>query len=221
MEAVTKDRILIAAEQLFAEKGYDAVTIREITSKARCNLSLVYYYFGSKKKLYLEVFKERWARRAKELHEAFFAAIDNFKPSTLDDVIRILTMTYLEKKMDTEHLQVHLQLISRELQKPTEALDFIFHDIIRPFFSRLEKLFRPFLNSQVKKEDVILSLFNVFAQVVHFIHSRHVLPKLLERPFDLSTKELLIRHITAFSMYGMSGLMAHNDTVSFNSRELK
>jgi AcrR family transcriptional regulator len=137
MEDFTKDRILIAAEHLFAEKGYDAVTIREITSKARCNLSLVYYYFGSKKKLYLEVFRERWAKRAKELHEAFFNAIEDCKPDTLNDILRILTMIYLERKMDTQHLQVHLQLISRELQKPTEALDFIFHDIIKPFFSKL------------------------------------------------------------------------------------
>lgn len=207
MEDITKERILSAAEELFAEKGYDAVTIREITSKARCNLSLVYYYFGSKKKLYLEVFKERWATRAKELHEAFFNAVEEVRPTTLDGIIRILTETYLERKMKADNLQSHLQLIARELQKPTEALDFVFHEIIKPFFSRLENLIGPFIKPYAIRDNVILSLFSVFAQIIHFINSRHVLPKLLERPFDAKTKELFIQHITTFSMYGMNGLI--------------
>ncbi|MEJ5299846.1 MAG: CerR family C-terminal domain-containing protein [Thermodesulforhabdaceae bacterium] len=207
MEDVTKERILSAAERLFASKGYDAVTIREITSKARCNLSLVYYYFGSKKNLYLEVFKNRWAQRARELHETFFGAIEKRKPQTLEEIVRILTEIYLERKMDAENIQVHLQLIARELQKPTEALDFIFHEVMKPFFTRLEELVRPFMNPAVLHEDVVLSLFSIFAQIIHFIHSRHVLPKIMERPFDAAMKELLVKHITNLSLHGMNSLM--------------
>lgn len=210
MEDVTRERILSAAEELFAEKGYDAVTVREITSKARCNLSLVYYYFGSKRKLYLEVFKAKWAQRARDLHEAFFNAVEEIKPTTLDGVVRILTTTYLERKMNADNLQIHLQLIARELQKPTEALDFVFHEIIKPFFSKLEALIKPFIDPFASKDNVTLSLFSIFAQIVHFINSRHVLPRLLERSFDAKTKELLVEHITTFSMYGMNGLITRS-----------
>jgi AcrR family transcriptional regulator len=53
-EELTKERILDTAEVLFAQKGYRAVSVREITSAARCNLAAVNYHFGKKENLYLE-----------------------------------------------------------------------------------------------------------------------------------------------------------------------
>ncbi len=44
-------QILQVAEKLFAEKGFDGTTIREISEKANVNVAMVSYYFGSKEKL--------------------------------------------------------------------------------------------------------------------------------------------------------------------------
>ncbi|NRA84701.1 MAG: TetR/AcrR family transcriptional regulator [Gammaproteobacteria bacterium] len=59
----TKTKILNAAEQLFAERGFADTSLRLITSQAEVNLASVNYHFGSKKELiqavlarYLEVF---------------------------------------------------------------------------------------------------------------------------------------------------------------------
>jgi AcrR family transcriptional regulator len=49
---VAKDRILAVARELFARKGYDRVSVREITSRARANLGAITYHFGSKEALY-------------------------------------------------------------------------------------------------------------------------------------------------------------------------
>ena len=46
--AVTKARILIVAEKLFSEKGFDATRVDEIADKAEVNKALIYYYFKSK-----------------------------------------------------------------------------------------------------------------------------------------------------------------------------
>lgn len=43
--------ILLVAEQLFAEKGFDGTSIREISKIAKINIAMVSYYFGSKEKL--------------------------------------------------------------------------------------------------------------------------------------------------------------------------
>ena len=48
----TKQALLSAAEELFALKGFDATTVREISDKAGVNLSLVSYHFGGKKGIY-------------------------------------------------------------------------------------------------------------------------------------------------------------------------
>ncbi|QPC95216.1 TetR family transcriptional regulator [Mesorhizobium sp. INR15] len=50
-ETDTRERILHAARRLFAEKGFDGATLREITEAARANLAAVNYYFRSKDEL--------------------------------------------------------------------------------------------------------------------------------------------------------------------------
>ena len=63
---IPRERLLEEAEALFAEKGYTAVSIREIIAAADCNVASINYYFGNKKNLYLEVFRRASARFADE-----------------------------------------------------------------------------------------------------------------------------------------------------------
>lgn len=48
----TKEKILSAAEQLLAERGFEAVSLRDITTAADVNVAAVNYHFGSKEKLF-------------------------------------------------------------------------------------------------------------------------------------------------------------------------
>jgi AcrR family transcriptional regulator len=51
----TRERIIAAASKVLAEKGYDATTLREISSEAQAAPGLVHYYFGGKDQLLVEV----------------------------------------------------------------------------------------------------------------------------------------------------------------------
>ena len=53
----TRERILLASQKLFAEKGFDATSVRDITTEAKCNVASVNYHFGGKENLYLETFR--------------------------------------------------------------------------------------------------------------------------------------------------------------------
>ncbi len=59
MSADTKTRILDTAEVLFAERGYSATSLRDITAEAGVNLAAVNYHFGSKEALLAAVFERR------------------------------------------------------------------------------------------------------------------------------------------------------------------
>src|SRR5688500_10555299 len=54
-----RDRLLVAAEWLFAEHGWAAVSIRTITAAANVNLASLHYHFGSKENLLEEIFTAR------------------------------------------------------------------------------------------------------------------------------------------------------------------
>jgi len=58
-EANTRERIMQAAEALFAEHGFDGVSMRDITATAKVNLASVNYHFGSKMALLAEVVASR------------------------------------------------------------------------------------------------------------------------------------------------------------------
>jgi AcrR family transcriptional regulator len=67
-----KDRILDAAERLFARRGYYGVSVRDITAAAKVDVALVSYHFGSKKALLDSVF----ARRAEVLNQERLALLE-------------------------------------------------------------------------------------------------------------------------------------------------
>ncbi|MHC4737299.1 MAG: TetR family transcriptional regulator, partial [Planctomycetota bacterium] len=54
-----KNRLLDAAEALFAAHGYKGTSVRDITTAAKCNVAAVNYHFAGKQNLYNEVFRRR------------------------------------------------------------------------------------------------------------------------------------------------------------------
>ena len=58
-----REHILVKAEELFAEKGFDGTSVRDIAQQAGVNLAMISYYFGSKEKLLeaLIVFRSEYA----------------------------------------------------------------------------------------------------------------------------------------------------------------
>src|SRR6266487_4263205 len=68
----TRSRILDVAEDLFSEQGFDRVSIRDITRKARVNLASINYHFGSKEDLIAAIFEREFV----PVNEARLAALE-------------------------------------------------------------------------------------------------------------------------------------------------
>src|SRR3546814_16203124 len=80
----TKDRILGAAEELFAQHGFSRTSLRQVTSRADVNIAAVNYHFGSKENLFTEVFRRRMdemrAQRLAQLRQAPEQAPGDLEP---------------------------------------------------------------------------------------------------------------------------------------------
>lgn len=70
----TRKRLLEAAESLFIESGYEAMSLRQITTKAHANLAAVNYHFGSKEALVQELLSQRLDRLNHERLQLLYAA---------------------------------------------------------------------------------------------------------------------------------------------------
>lgn len=94
----TKERILTAAETLFAQRGFDGASLRQLTAAAGVNLAAVNYHFGSKEKLVEQVFK----RRLDALNQHRLAELAKVagKPGTkLEDVLA----AYIRPALELSH----------------------------------------------------------------------------------------------------------------------
>lgn len=80
-----RDRILDAAEHLFAERGFEGVTLRQIASKAGVDVALASYHFGKKDELFTAVFQ----RRASELNSRRLAALAEAKRQAMPSTVSV------------------------------------------------------------------------------------------------------------------------------------
>ncbi len=94
-EAETRERVLDAAEALFAEKGLDGTSVREITAAARANLAAVHYYFQSKDALFLEVCRRR-IRQVNDRRYALLKETEAHGAPTVEDVVDALVRPAFE-----------------------------------------------------------------------------------------------------------------------------
>ena len=91
----TRKRILKQAERLFAKKGIDAVSIRDITDAAGVNSAAIHYHFGSKSGL-IEALLERWAGELVERRGKILDRIEAQPKVGLRDVVDVLVWPMIE-----------------------------------------------------------------------------------------------------------------------------
>lgn len=127
--------ILLAAEKLFAQRGYHAVTIRQIAEEAGVPLALVAYYYGPKQDLFHAVFAH-WSQTIDERLEALDAASqDPADPQTLTRIVEAFVGPVIRLRSSPEG-QYYAQLVGRELAYHGEESDRVLRDFFDPMAHR-------------------------------------------------------------------------------------
>ena len=202
-EDLTKERILDTAEILFAQKGYQAVSVREITSAAECNLAAVNYHFGNKENLYLEVFRSRWVPRAQCLQEGFRKYLASQESLSESAVVRALAKAFVDGPLSDDERLRHSQLMTREMTQPTKAFEQVAEQVIQPFFREVLERLSSVSSDKVGEEEMLLNIFSIFAMVLHFNFARVAVSRLTGRKYDPSFRAQLVEQITQFSLRGL------------------
>ena len=125
-------RILAAAGREFAERGYEAATVRDICTAAGVNLAAVNYYFGDKRRLYIESVKHAHEERLRQVPQP------DWPPGTPPrEKLRDFVGAMLERMLGAGQPPWQVRLMMREVLQPTEACRELVEDYIRPHFEIL------------------------------------------------------------------------------------
>jgi len=202
VEPQTRDRILDTAERLFAEHGFQAASVRDITAKAGVNVAAINYHFGGKEPLYREVIVRRLrALREQRIESIRRAGEDR---ADLEGLLRAFVTAFLDPVSDWERGRVLVQLMSREMMDKVLPADLCSSVLMAPVERALSDALRH-RTPGLDETSARLSVHSLVGQLMHVVHMGRFHGTLdVKQSVGLSFAALT-DHIVRFSAAGIRG----------------
>jgi AcrR family transcriptional regulator len=192
----TREKLLDVAGRIFADRGYRAATIREISVAAGANVAAVNYHFGDKLGLYTEVVQQ--SVRAAEI-EAIHSALDQSAPP--EEILRAVIRARLRSICRGDLPDWHFRILAHELAQPTPALRQVISEVGRPIFERLLQLIGGMIGLPANDDKTRLCAISVMGQILAYVFAGPLLagvwPELKMTPEQV---ERIADHIADFSL---------------------
>lgn len=207
-ELTTCKRLSEIAAKLFSEKGYAQTSVRDITSAAACNLAAVNYHFGSKEKLYEEIFRQmmtRWREERVRAIETVMAETD--QEDILERLLRTFAFTFVGQLAGMEKYEQRLiNLFMREITDPHLPAGTFAREIVLPTKRVLGQALMQ-ICPRLSESETQACVHSLLGQLTHAIHARRFMgeEKDSQAPFD--DLNSFLEHIVRFTAAGIRDYM--------------
>lgn len=195
----TRERLLEAAAEVFADLGFRAATVRQIVARAKANVAAVNYHFRDKAGLYAEVLERLFA----DAHLRHPVAGGARPDAPAAERLRAFVAAFLHRITDPGLQSRVGRLMAREMIEPTAALDRIVERGIRPVYAHLVRLVRG-IGRGMSPAAAERAAKSVLGQILFYKHCAPVIERidgrLPRRPREI---DALAAHITRFSLEGL------------------
>ena len=194
-------QLLNAAGPIFAERGFQAATVREICRAANVNVAAVNYYFGDKECLYLESVK----LASKQQVERF--PLPRRPPeSTAEIRLYDFILTLLTRLLDNDQ-PWQTRLMMREVLRPTSACRELVEGHMRPHFELLLRVLGDLVPAETPPNQLRQIGFSVVGQCLHYRVASSVISMLTPEDELAScfSTEQLAEHIWRFTLAALAG----------------
>ena len=203
----TKERILQVACEVFAKQGFRNTTIRDICQQAHVNVAAVNYYFNSKDELYETVCKYIFGLSSENVEPRFELGGKRKPEEKLKAFIEALLLTVLHE----DRSNWGEMIMGREMIDPTNALNIVIEDMIKPRFQQLYEIVKTLLGEGIEDETVRRCCLSITGQCLYYRFGQPVVLQLNPRQaFDHTGIEELTEHITQFSLHALKQLAYEN-----------
>ncbi len=193
----TRRRLLLAAGEIFAERGFHAATIKDITDRAGASLASVNYHFRDKAELYAALLR-RIGEEAAEIippdDELHGDAVTRF---------RQFIHWYLAKSIGRDRPAWERILLAREMIEPTTALDSLLESVFQPLNKKLSGLIAELLGVRPSHQTVGLIAASIFGQCMYHLRYQQFIGRIHPQLGDHPDVEHLAAHIAEFSLAGL------------------
>jgi AcrR family transcriptional regulator len=202
--ASTQDRILDAAERLFAENGVGATSLRSIIAAAKVNLASVHYHFGSKDGL-VEAIVHRLVDPVNEERLKMLAALEDrygSRPIPLPKLVEAFLGPMIRLASQSPRGEVFANLMGRLMSEP----DYFFGRIAPGQFAKVRVPFMAAFTRtlpNVPTEEIFWRLMIGIGAVAHALRIGVHVPQLSDGLCRPPTPEEMIQRLEGFLTAGL------------------
>ncbi len=217
-----KEKLLDAAESLFACKGFDEVSIRELAAAADVNVAAVNYHFQGKENLFHEVIIRRFVVQRDRSLEALEKVLGSTKEKpNVASVVRALVEENLKGTLSVPTSGSFMTLLAREMHSQHgHSSTAFFREMVMPVFQAYSTALLQ-VRPSLQQEQISWIMASIIGQIHHFVtrwHKKKFLPedgddfKIMVQVFPALGQpleeyiQLVADHITAFSMAAIDSL---------------
>jgi AcrR family transcriptional regulator len=186
----TRRALLDHATNVFAERGFDRASVREITRRAETNQAAINYHFGGKGPLYVEVLK----LAISALGDASLLDEETIERVSRDEAVRLFVRQQVTPLLKHGQISRYLRIFAWETLDPTPVYrEFIASEKL-PVFDLAEMIVRRFLPAAASQAEVTVATIWLTQQVAPFIRHFDALSK---PPLNLKLDRRFIEHLVA------------------------
>jgi AcrR family transcriptional regulator len=190
-----KERLLAAAEEIFADYGYEGASVRAICSRAGVNVAGVNYHFGDKERLYIEAVKRAHLCSAKDMPIENLASPGTPPVARLEGFIRGMVAS-----MHTPARPSAMKLIMREMADPGKAAGTVVDEFIRPLAFHLREILRELL-PHLDEHRLLMTGFSVIAQCLYYRQNRPLSELIFSKAeMEALTVDMVADHVVRFTL---------------------
>jgi len=194
---ITRERILKAAERLFAERGYDATSIRAIVAKARVNQAAINYHFDGKDGLYREVLRAAF----RGLTEQQLDHADEMKAMSREAALAEFIRRQLRPLLGRDEFSRHMRILNWETVRPTAVFRKLVSEEAAPFMGLAVQLVRRF-QPEADQRTLVAAAVWLLGQCSVFLRNRE---QLAEPPMGLVLDEAAVEWLAQMVTHWATG----------------
>ncbi len=197
----TRQSIIKAAVRLFAEKGFENASVRDIVTSARVNQAAIKYHFKSKDGLYLEILKTAFEKLTE--HGGFDP--EKLKFLSREEALRSFVSQQLRPLLFSDEMSRYIRVFAWESAHPSKVfLKFMATHSVS-YLTAAVDIVRRFLPPGTEKRIALSVAIWLMGQCSVFVRNRELFAK---EPFSITTDQPFVDELTELiSQLALRGLL--------------
>lgn len=203
----TKEKLLVAASEVFIEKGFRDATVADICARAGANISAVNYHFGSKEALYQEAWRHSFTESVKSY--PMDGGVSDSAPA--EERLRGQLTSLIGRIADENNKDFFIA--QTEMVNPTGLLKEVMKTELIPMRQKTLSLVRELLGPDATEQQVQYCEISIISMCVHPMVMQRITKRTKDKEMPAIIEDIGVfaDHVVTFALAGINAIRSEGN----------